>query len=339
MGWILGLWTLTKSWGSMPLKRIASHTAKSLPARRLQLKITLRRLIPQRTSRTYIQLETRFFTTGAASGNQELIPSPILRALPFTISAMVWRMHFKLQHSSTERALTSYSYYTAWGGPGEGPWRPVSQLRRTDADVSIFFLMPNDIRFEQPCDAPLFWAHQNGSDSLDDSTYFMSDYYVNPIACTDQHQFCNPTNSQCTPLTASSLAIAAINQTGMNAFQQFTAQRIGYILRWFNMFYSIGGRKAAALRAQFTPNGNYQAPLPTDQWHIEMAAWFAIGLAKLQRGIVEYASGPSNIVNGAVVILENNPAAQKMCYAQNCAKQPAPHPSPSWAWASFWSRV
>jgi len=57
-------------------------------------------------------------------------------------------------------------------------------------------------------------------------------------------------------------------------------------------------------------------PLPIDQWHIEVANWFAISLAKLQELVLEFAGGPSDPELLAYVQYPTGPEIAKLCYNQ-----------------------
>lgn len=77
------------------------------------------------------------------------------------------------------------------------------------------FLMANDIRYYGMVEDPIFQASGELYSILDagqNITLYTSDYYVNPLACIDQHQFCNPSNSKCTKLDAYTAAVVAAQQ-------------------------------------------------------------------------------------------------------------------------------
>ena len=59
-----------------------------------------------------------------------------------------------------------------------------------------------------------------------------------------------------------------------------------------NIFGSIGGSGAAALRASDIIFHQVSGPLPNNQWIIEVSAWFETALARIQHGVVEFATGP-----------------------------------------------
>jgi hypothetical protein len=74
------------------------------------------------------------------------------------------------------------------------------------------FLMANDIRYYGQVADPIFQASGKLFTILDagkNVTLYTSDYYVNPLACIDQHQFCNPSNGKCTKLDAYGPAVVA----------------------------------------------------------------------------------------------------------------------------------
>jgi hypothetical protein len=75
----------------------------------------------------------------------------------------------------------------------------------------------------------------------------------------------------------------------------------------------IGGRGPAALRAQESLSGLLSGPLPNNQWMIEVESWFATGLARLQQSVVQYATGPPNVVDGAYISKPTDPISQMMC--------------------------
>lgn len=78
----------------------------------------------------------------------------------------------------------------------------------------------------------------------------------------------------------------------------------------------IGTRGAGALRAQELVQNGVSAPLPSDQWMIEVENWFATGLAQLQQHFVQYAIGPSDLIEGMYPRKPQDPIARMLCNAQ-----------------------
>ena len=129
----------------------------------------------------------------------------------------------------------------------------------------------------------------------------MSDQYVYALACTDQHQYCNPTNKQCTALTSFSLAHNSLdeNEISLNDAQMVTALQIDFLTGFLTTFYSVNSRGASALRASETVHDLHQVALPpNNQWMTEVSTWFGVSMAKLQQKVVEYATGPGYIPSG-----------------------------------------
>jgi hypothetical protein len=96
-------------------------------------------------------------------------------------------------------------------------------------------------------------------------------------------------------------------------------ERIFLLAPFTSIYETVYPRKDAALRAQETVTDLQQAPLPNDQWVIEVSNWFNNGLARLQRGIVEYATGPTNVIPGLTVYVPNDAVSKAMCYSQKIA--------------------
>ena len=186
--------------------------------------------------------------------------------------------------------------------------------------MSLFLLAQNSVRYEALVTDPFYAASQPLELPNDDGTnftYYTSDHLVNALACADQHQYCNPTNKQCTPLTAFFLASQSLleNNISLNQDQMATALRIGLLTQSLTTFYSVDSRGAYALRASDTVNDLEQIPLPNYQWMIEVSGWFAVSMAKLQQKVHEYATGPGYIPDGMTL---NRPSKiqEKMCKNQ-----------------------
>jgi len=86
-------------------------------------------------------------------------------------------------------------------------FHPTDELRRTDADLLIFFLSAQPIQYASPVEDYWYSAHQPTSSILsregEEIIAYKSDEAASPLACTVQYQACVPTLStgqQCTPL-------------------------------------------------------------------------------------------------------------------------------------------
>ena len=133
------------------------------------------------------------------------------------------------------------------------------------------------------------------------------------MACTDQHQFCNPNNDQCTAFGDESLPYKRI---GFNDVQLEIAGLLLVFLPWQSVAQIINGRAAAALRAQDYVDDLVSQHLPNNQWHGELEAWFATGLAKIQRSVLEFAAGSSNVTGNAYIQPPVDAIQKSLCYSQ-----------------------
>jgi hypothetical protein len=204
-------------------------------------------------------------------------------------------------------------------------WTPSKELNRTDADVSIFFLAQNSVEYNGPVDDPLFSAHLAEYVVVEGITefYFLGDDYVNALGCIDQHQFCNPTypgfdgnTTGCTTLTSYESAISGLNGLLLSEFQMAVAERIVSNLIFENMYYSVLGRGASALRASELALDLAQVALPNNQWTIEASGWFATVLARLQQAVVEYATGATGLPPGGKIISQGTIYDTALCHSQ-----------------------
>ncbi|KAK7192149.1 hypothetical protein PSPO01_01721 [Paraphaeosphaeria sporulosa] len=199
-------------------------------------------------------------------------------------------------------------------------WQPDKVLRRDDGDLSLMFLMANDILYYGMVEDPIFQASIEIKTILDagqNVTLYSSDYFVNPLACMDQHQFCNPSNDKCTKLDAYAQAIvAAQKDLAYNPMQYGTVSTLSLELYLSTISQNIGGRGSSALRAQEVVSGLFSGPLPKDQWKKEVEYWFTIGLSKVQKYFVDYASGPSNVFNGTHISKPYDAPSRQLCESQ-----------------------
>lgn len=126
------------------------------------------------------------------------------------------------------------------------------------------------------------------------TTRYLPQNDFNLLGCYDQHQFCNPANGNCTQLLSLSVLNDAMYSIGLNPSQLSTAGRILTNLPMTTIFNAVEGRGAAALLASQSVFGTTQVlPLPDNQRRLEVGNLFSVSLVKLQQGIIDYATGPS----------------------------------------------
>ena len=185
--------------------------------------------------------------------------------------------------------------FYSFSGEKDEIFRVIPELSRDDADVTIMFLAPNTISYRSPVYDPWFMAttKSNLSDERNTLQQYEADYYVRPLACADQYQFCNPGKNICTPLTGSHPATANIDSLLLSRLQNETFVDLNYALQMMSTYFSVHSRGAAALRASDTVGADFiQVGLPADQWMTEVTEMFAVSMARLQQSVVTFATGP-----------------------------------------------
>ncbi|KAI4269529.1 MAG: hypothetical protein L6R38_007434 [Xanthoria sp. 2 TBL-2021] len=224
-------------------------------------------------------------------------------------------------HSIANRNGYELTSLAASAGSVHEGWKPIPALLRTDGDLSMFFLTPNSVSYHEPVIDPFYAATSTFQITVGgrNTTYYQSDFFVNVMACVDQHQFCNPSTDQCTPLTGA-LALAsansAISRLNLNFAQYFTALMIDLHLVELSTYNSVRSRGANALRASDTLNDNLQVGLPNTQWITEISSWFGISMAKLQQKVVQHATGPSFIPDSYDLIKPQTAVEKNLCNNQ-----------------------
>jgi hypothetical protein len=209
-----------------------------------------------------------------------------------------------------------------------GAWTPIQEFNRTDADVALFFLAPNSVSYIYPNADPFFGAQEeyNFTYGADNTLVYeyLPNLLVTTLGCVDQFQICNPNRLDsdgeplCTPLGSSGALPNESEKIGLVTMQYSTVETIVISLRASNMFYSVSGRGASALKAQNTVFTLTQVgQLPDNQWRIELDGWFATSLASLQLYLYEKAVGPSDVVdNGGIVQRPKDAYGEALCKRQ-----------------------
>jgi hypothetical protein len=155
-------------------------------------------------------------------------------------------------------------------------------------------------------------------------SFFKLDKTVNVLACTEQHQFCNPSPSsnrtnQCTPLQ--SVDQFAVGDTALtsvldNDYQQ-TISRIIYNAAIQSEWSQIVTSLQSPLLANSLALGVVSVPLADNQWILEAQNWFAISMTNLQQSVISTASGPPG--NDSLLTYgqsDNDPSLQEYCTNQ-----------------------
>jgi hypothetical protein len=161
------------------------------------------------------------------------------------------RLDFPILNRQTVLMYVSTVYTTA--DTPSPAWEPVPLLNRTDADVTLMMLNQNDVVYSAPSDDPWMPAHRQL-----DPGYWVGDYSLNLMACTDQYQICNSNRgngpSACTKLSGHVPVMAELglpgNAADLNYHQTWTAVRILTNAVTMSMYHAVSGRGASALNGQ-----------------------------------------------------------------------------------------
>jgi hypothetical protein len=156
-----------------------------------------------------------------------------------------------------------------------------------------------------------FWLTASTSANIttiqaDNTTVTIPQYTLNQeynvLACTEQHQFCNPSNATttCTPFLSidqyQAPNIGPLNATLFNTVfdndYQNTIAQIIYNAAYQPMFNNILTNVIPPLMAAGISVNGASPPLPANQWILEATNWVSIGMVNLQRTVVDTATGP-----------------------------------------------
>jgi hypothetical protein len=143
-------------------------------------------------------------------------------------------------------------------------------------------------------------AHVKPDPSLN---LFLPDSRINVLACTEQHQFCNPNLSsnhtqQCTPLQSiDQVTLQDPTRNGSlfdNDYQKAIAQII-FRATMTSSWEFVARALNPLLLADNLANIGISTPLPNNQWILEAENWFAIMMANIQQLVADTATSAPSI--------------------------------------------
>lgn len=184
---------------------------------------------------------------------------------------------------------------------------PIDTLSRTDGDVTLIFLF-NNARYTAPVNDIWFNATIPSVD-----VYGLGQYTYGaplPIAvmgCVEQHQFCKPdepASTGCSELTGFA-AVNTTNNATYSAAQRSVAQVLKHAISSTlisDMIFQLGPASLSASSSVFGTSTLLSAPLPDNQWALEIANWYDYSMAHLQRLVVSVASGPAMASSNAYIV-------------------------------------
>ncbi|KAH7131015.1 hypothetical protein EDB81DRAFT_696176 [Dactylonectria macrodidyma] len=233
-------------------------------------------------------------------------------------------------------------YHLPTGVSAPAGFMPIPEIARSDAEVTLFFLVQNLLAYTAPVEDLFFAAHTNPTTydlpfSNDTYTLYYNDKLVSVMGCIDQHQICKPgfagERPNCSALSSLENLYSEVTKLELNQVQHDTAFVIHVEILGGEMLNSIAGRGAVGLKAQRTVFNNINIPLPDNQWTLEVGGWFSIALARLQHAIVEYSTGPAHADSGGYQ--RDTSSSLARIYANTCNRQKGRQLSSSTGYLTF----
>ncbi|KAF7556857.1 hypothetical protein G7Z17_g1095 [Cylindrodendrum hubeiense] len=187
---------------------------------------------------------------------------------------------YALYHYGDTLSSLNYTYQLSTGVSAPGGFTPIPEIARSDAEVTLFFLVQNLLAYTAPVDDVFFAAHTRPTTydlNFSNNTYtlYYNDRLVSVMGCIDQHQICKPGSGEgpnCTALSSVENLWPEVVKLELNQVQRDTAYVIQMKILGAEMLNSIAGRGAVALKAQGTVFNNVNVPLPDNQWTLEVSA-------------------------------------------------------------------
>jgi hypothetical protein len=240
-----------------------------------------------------------------------------------TSSANIPRLDYQLGsvlHYGTSNETTLQS---------SNPWAPIDALRRIDADVHLLFLSAPEIHYAAPVTDPWFSAQTNASEinyekTKAQFTAWKQDEPLGVMGCMQQVQYCNPNlpeAERCEPLRG-----LFDPQRAAEVKKIFPTDEHFAAIDWVDSIWTYGVYTisatvdfigAAALRARQSLSYGYSAPLPDNQWQLEVEHLVKGSLASLQDTFVEAANGmPEALEDFRKAPDANDTVARNICANQ-----------------------
>ncbi|CZR69594.1 uncharacterized protein PAC_19494 [Phialocephala subalpina] len=243
------------------------------------------------TSNVTTSKNVTFTAYAAFYGRNNIISSNAIGAGPINNATYVTSnfQNFEFLYdsivASPYRIDTEVSYPTL---PNYG-FTPIPGLLGPGRSITIVFAMFNGL-YSGPSDDLWLPAHKP---------------FINVLACTEQHQFCNPSptfngSQRCTPLQSIDqyeLNGLIESQPGAppsildNQFQRAIAKIIRTAAYGSSWYFTITNLESSLLANDLAAQKS-SLPLAVNQWVLEAQNWFSIGVANLQRMVVDVATGP-----------------------------------------------
>jgi hypothetical protein len=181
-----------------------------------------------------------------------------------------------------------------------GDFEPIPELAQTKADLTMFFLSFTGM-YLKPIEDPWFSAHREAKFSNPNiflQSRFSRDAAISSLGCTEQHRFCS-SNHSCTEFGGfDQIQNNATFNAGLSPHQNVTFDRVLRALAYSglrNVVMQLETTTTPMLASNVSMSGKSGAVvstgLPDKQWMLEVNYWHSIAMAKLQRQILQWATG------------------------------------------------
>ena len=209
---------------------------------------------------------------------------------------------------------------------------PIRELVRSDADIFLTFLSFSKV-YEAPVTDPWFSAQKatgyptqgNRRAARFNATVYVRERPVTTLACAEQHQLCidsdNPSmeldSGRCTPLAGSYATAIGVDSLNLTAHQVAVATRVLQAANEASFYNIISylSQRDTPLLARREIQGLIGVRLPDDQWQKEIMYWNSLGLAYLQRSVIDYATGQF-AADTSYINVTQSPQSQWLCENQ-----------------------
>ncbi|GAW15864.1 hypothetical protein ANO14919_052860 [Xylariales sp. No.14919] len=177
---------------------------------------------------------------------------------------------------------------------------PISPLFREDADVTLIFLSGEGVIHSAPSTDEWYRVSPNkvNADEATGLTIDRTEIYLplepaSPLGCVDQYQFCHGDIQHCGLLASNSdarcsaehlfnttISYGNSNSTSGDPFSYFMAGFSGY--QSITIGELLGQLGSTSLASKTSLTSAIQAPLPSNQWQLDVIHWWDITKASLQ---------------------------------------------------------
>lgn len=203
-------------------------------------------------------------------------------------------------------------------------------FNQTDQDITLLFLSNTALYTDEVEDAWFGATQPNPWFNYGFGQVYTTDYFGAAVmACMEQYALCNPnlsgSGTECTALSGRYALIDRMIQSN-GTFLQMNAPQWGAAIRLLSSIYesSIGqvlfSLGASSLQAQSYANwgtgGFTSAPVPDNQWQLEVWNWHNITMANIQQWAIEYVTGPRNRAYDKYIVQPDAIVSNDLCSNQ-----------------------